>query len=430
MLKVTHLNYSDISGGAARAANRLHKALNENDVDSFMHVIRAESGDWRVLSTTSKFHRALDKFRPYVAQAFLSSFKTKASYPHSPAILNSYWPKLLNATDVDLVHMHWIGSEMLSIKDICHISKPLVWTLHDMWAFCGSEHCSENLRYIHGYKKDNRPLNESGFDINRWTWMRKAKYWKKPINIITPSKWLSDCVKGSVLMKDWPVSVVPNCLDTDKWAPVDKSFARNMLGLPLGVPILLFGAIGGVNDPNKGFDLLVEALQHLRGEVHDMHISVFGSLAPKHKVEFGFPITYFGHLYDDVSLRLLYSAADVFVIPSRIEAFGQTAVEAHSCGVPVVAFDTSGLKDIVEHGKTGYLAKTFDSYDLAKGISEVLKSQYGLETTIFSNLNQSYLNHLGPLAIKARQRAVDLWSYNVIAKQHVSIYESVINGTN
>jgi glycosyltransferase involved in cell wall biosynthesis len=418
LLKITHLNYADISGGAARAANRLHKALNENSVDSFMHVVQAKSGDWRAFTTQSKFYRVLDKFRPYVAQALLSSFKTKVSHKHSPAILNSYWPKLLNATDVDLVNMHWVGSEMLSIRDISRISKPLVWTLHDMWAFCGAEHCTENHRYIQGYQKNNRPADESGFDINRWVWMRKSKLWQKPINIVTPSNWLSDCVKESTLMKDWPVSVIPNCLDTDKWAPVDKSFARNLLGLPIGVPILLFGAIGGVSDPNKGFDLLLEALQHLRGEVHGMQIAVFGSLAPKHKVEFGFPITYFGHLHDDVSLRLLYSASNIFVIPSRMEAFGQTAAEAHSCGVPVVAFDTSGLKDIVVHGKTGYLAKKFDSYDFAKGIDSILKSQ-----DEFENINLG----VGKLALNARKRAIDLWSNKVVAQQYTEIYKSVIN---
>ena len=108
---------------------------------------------------------------------------------------------------------------MLSIADIGKIKKPIVWTLHDMWAFCGAEHYSQVDRWRSGYNKKNRPTYESGFDINRWTWLRKLNHWHKPIHIVSPSNWLANCVRESKLMNNWPVSVVPNLLNTDNWKP-------------------------------------------------------------------------------------------------------------------------------------------------------------------------------------------------------------------
>ena len=74
-----------------------------------------------------------------------------------------------------------------------------------------------------------------------------------------------------------------------------------------------------------------------------------------------------------LSLRAYYSAADLMVVPSRQDNLPNTAVEAHACGTPVVAFHTGGLPDIVEHKRTGYLAQPFHTQDLAAGISWVLE---------------------------------------------------------
>ena len=108
-----------------------------------------------------------------------------------PAILPSSWIKKINESTADIVNLHWTQHEMLSISDISKINKPVVWTLHDMWGFCGAEHISWDDRWEKGYNKNNRPTHESGFDLNKWTWKRKIKYWKKPIQIITPSNWLT-----------------------------------------------------------------------------------------------------------------------------------------------------------------------------------------------------------------------------------------------
>jgi glycosyltransferase involved in cell wall biosynthesis len=174
-----------------------------------------------------------------------------------------------------------------------------------MWAFCGAEHYTEDLRWRDGYTVNNRPAYESGFDLNRWTFVRKQNHWKRHMHIVTPSKWLADCAKNSALMSDWPISVIPNTIDTDVWQPINKTFARKLLHLPLDVPLLLFGAMGGTLDPRKGFDLLQAALNQLRGNLPGLEIVVFGQLAPVLGIDCIFPIHYTGHLHDDISLRLL-----------------------------------------------------------------------------------------------------------------------------
>jgi glycosyltransferase involved in cell wall biosynthesis len=306
--------------------------------------------------------------------------------------------------------VHWINGEMMSISDIGQLIKPVVWTLHDMWAFCGAEHYTEDFRWRDGYTPNNRPSYEGGFDLNRWTLERKRKHWKRPMHIVTPSRWLAECAKQSVLMRDWPITVIPNAIDTNVWQPVEKTLARQLLHLPPDLPLLLFGAIGGTQDPRKGFDLLRAALNHLRGQLPGLELVVFGQLAPKEPVDMGFPVHYTGHLHDDVSLRLLYSAADVIVVPSRQEAFGQTASEAHACGTPAVAFDNSGLVDIVRHQQTGYLAKAFDAEDLAQGIQWVLADP---------------ARH-SELCTNARNDAVARFSCPVVSAQYMQVYNAAI----
>lgn len=174
-------------------------------------------------------------------------------------------------------------------------------------------------------------------------------------------------------MRDWPVSAVPYPIATDRWRPIDQGYARELLGLPVDRPLLLFGAMGGGRDPRKGFDLLVDALAYLKGQIQGLELVVFGQLEPKSKPDLGFPIHYLGHLYDDVSLRLLYSAADVFVLPSRQDNLPLTCMESLSCGTPVVAFNASGAPSMIEHEKTGFLAEAFNSEDFARGIAYLIR---------------------------------------------------------
>jgi len=409
-MKVALINHSDINGGAARAAYRIHHALLEHGIDSIMHVNQASAGDWTVKGPKCKFEKGINKVTPSLGGLARHLLKTTNPIIHSPAIIPSNLPQLLNQLDTDVVHLHWINGEMLSISGIGSIQKPIVWTLHDMWAFCGAEHYTEEFRWKEGYLQHNRPSYESGFDLNRWTWQRKKEHWDRPMHIVTPSRWLAECVRQSALMHDWPVTVVPNAIDTYFWQPVDKKLARQLMHLPPDVPLLLFGAMGGASDPRKGFDLLKSSLENIKGKMPGLELIVFGSLAPRTEPNLGYPLHYTGHLHDDISLRLLYSAADAIVITSRQDNLPNTGVEALSCGTPVIAFNTGGLPDIVDHEKTGYLAEPFDVEDLAKGIHSVLSDTERLKL----------------LGLNAREKAIKNFSNSVVARQYLNVYEQVI----
>lgn len=407
-MRVIQLSYSDVRGGAARAAYRIHHALRHAGVDSHMWSDSATAGDWTVRGPSTKFRRGFAKLRPTIGSSvFKPVFDTSNPIVHSPAVIPSGRVSALNADDAEILHLHWVQGEMLSIGDIGRLRKPVVWTLHDMWPFCGAEHYTEDFRWRDGYRKGNRPDYERGFDLNRWTWERKLRRWRRPMHLVAPSHWMAECVLESALMREWPLTVIPNPINTERWKPINQELARELLGLPKDASLLLFGAMGGEQDPRKGFDLLVSALQHLRREKSDLQLVVFGQHRPKDPSDYGFQVHYVGHLHDDLSLKVLYSAVNVFVLPSRQDNLPNTGVESLACGTPIVAFNACGLPDLVTHQETGYLARGFDSGDLARGIVWVLENTKALG-----------------LRERARAVAVERFSYPKVAAQYQLAYDA------
>lgn len=408
-MKITQLSFSDSKGGAARAAYRIHRAMIQMGLDSTMMVNHANSGDPTVYGPSNKISEFLALNRSKIGSLVPILMRSKSDYPRSFSILPSGLAKRLNQIESDLLHLHWVNGEMLSISEIGKLTKPLIWTFHDMWPFCGAEHYTYDLRWQAGYSIDNRPSQETGLDLNRWIWRLKEKCWQEPINIVTPSEWLANCVRSSPLMSNWPVSVIPNPIDINRWFPLEGRISREILGLPYDVPLILFGAMGGSQDFRKGFDLLLEALSHTCLDIKDLHLVILGEMAPINPKIYGFPVHYMGHLYDDFSLSILYSAVDLMVVPSRLEPFGQTASEAHACGTPVVAFSVGGLTDIIEHKKTGYLAMPFHAEDLADGIRWVIENSKNLQ-----------------LGENARKRVLNKFSYDVVGAKYSQLYRSVL----
>jgi len=376
MLKVLHVSYSDLGGGAAKSAYRIHRALLSESVESKMIVNEKLSSDWTIIPATGGAVKFYSFFRRAVAFFVKKISHTSNKVFRSPSMLPSQWVRFINESDFDIVHLHWIQAEMLSISDIRRIEKPIVWTLHDMWAFSGAEHYPQDSRWHEGYSRESRSSLDKGFDLDRWVWNRKRRNWVSPQQVVCPSNWLGSLVGKSALMGGWPVKVIPYALDTDVWKPISKATAREILQLDPDASFLLFGSAGGTADSRKGFDLLCDALARLKQRggpgIEGIQVLVFGQEPDEETHDFGFPVQYLGRFQDEKSLSELYSAADVVIIPSRQDNLPNVGVEAMACGTPIVAFDVGGLGDIVTHKKTGYLARPFDSNDLAAGIWWVL----------------------------------------------------------
>lgn len=232
-----------------------------------MRVISRLSDDPTVMGFRPHRQRAIwRRLQPRLAEHARRGFTTSNPTLHSVA-----WPAtglgrelqhFHHHGEADVLHLHWLGDNTLSIEEIGRLTMPLVWTLHDQWAFCGAEHytspplpgevASRDERFALGYSPSSRPDHEVGFDLNRRTWLRKLRAWSRPIQIVCPSTWLADCARRSSLMAGWPITVIPNPLDLVTWSPLDQNQARAVLQLPQDRPLVLFGAMGGTADFRKG----------------------------------------------------------------------------------------------------------------------------------------------------------------------------------
>lgn len=413
MIKTAILSNTDDEGGADRAANRLHQSLIKHQkIDSVMYVNRSTTLDPTVIVPGGKVSRFFKEIRPRLARLVDPLYRNLDQGKLSVSLLNSAWPTFLNQTDADIIHLHWPMNEMMSVKDLSRIRKPVVWTLHDMWAFCGSEHYSADERYKEGYFRSNRPTEESGLDLNRWTWSRKKRHWKKPFHIVAPSQWMADCARESKLMNQWPVYVIPNPIDTEFWKPADKQISRELLNLPQDKKLILFGAFGGTKDKRKGFDLLLDALSALKMEKKNLALAVIGSKGTgENDPGLNYETFHLGHFYDDLSLKIAYNAADLVLLPSRQDNLPNMAVESISCGVPVAAFDVCGIPDIIEHKVNGWLANPFDTEELARGIEWIL--------------GDPEVSHR--LSNQARKKALSAYSYSSVSKQIYALYRAILS---
>ncbi|PKL40240.1 MAG: glycosyl transferase family 1 [Candidatus Riflebacteria bacterium HGW-Riflebacteria-1] len=411
-MKILLVNYSDTSGGAARATFRLHKGLQSEGVLSELLVQEKNSDDYTVAVTASKFFQYFPNIMPIIDSLPLRLYpKRKKLLLFSPSwfSLNNF-TRQINESDADLVHLHWICGGLLTIEDLAKIKKPIVWSLHDDWAFTGGCHVKwECEKYKEKCGFCPNLSSKSDKDLSRRGWKRKKNTYEKLSNlvIVGPSLWLQNCAKESSLFHSFKTVSLPNPINTNIFKPISRQVARELWSLPLNKRIVLFGAMNAASDPNKGFNFLREALLCLKSK--NIELVVFGSSKTKESPDFGFPVHYVGRLYDDISLRALYSAADVMVVPSLQEAFGQTASESMACGTPVVGFGATGLLDIIDHKINGYLARPYLAGDLAQGIEWILNSPH------YSGLCQA-----------AREKIVNCFDTNVVVRKYIMLYEEVL----
>jgi len=410
-MKILHVNTHDSQGGAARAAYRLHQALLAESIDSKMLVQKKTSDDHTVIAPTSKFEKGINLFRPTLDNLPLQQYKHRSQSLFSPAWLPfSQIPKKIAQINPDIVHLHWIAGAMISVKDLAKIEKPIVWSLHDMWAFTGGEHIDEGQQHYLDRCGNSKVLKSNkDKDLSRKGWERKRQVYAQVDNmtIVGLSQWMHQAAKSSSLLKDKSHTQLPNPIDTSNFAPFDKVEARRLFNLPLDKKLILFGAMNATSDPNKGFQHIFVALK--ASSLENTELVIFGSSQPSNPSSFTQPVHYLGQLHDDVSLRVLYSAADVIVVPSLQENLSNTIMESLACGTPVVAFDIGGNSDMIEYQKNGYLAQPFDTDDLANGIEWVLNTP---------NYQQ--------LCDNAREKVLTHFDSQIVAKRYIALYKEIL----
>jgi glycosyltransferase involved in cell wall biosynthesis len=417
-MNILSISQNDIEGGAHRAAYRIHIGLNKFGINNKMLTKYKKSNDKKVLCDITFFSKLKQALRERISQFFNKLlYFNPDKITDNPFLSSNYLPSFfsskINKSEYEIINLHWVGNDMMSIEDIGRINKPIVWTFHDMWPFCGVEH------YYNEYSKIDAPRWVTGyqkkgvFDLSRDVFLRKKKNFNNLKHIVCPSNWLADCVKKSFLFNTIPVSVIPNPVDQTIFKPLEKNIQRKKFSLDKKKKIILFGSSAGIDNYAKGFNFFLKSLFFLKEKylLKDILVIVFGS--KKNKILQDMPYEYLniGYINNDNELCSLYNTADIIVIPSVTDNLPQVATEAQMCGIPIVAFKTGGLIDIVDHKINGYLANAKNSEDFARGIAWILSKK---EDEFIKMKNE------------ALKKANLKWKEEIIINQYVSLYRNIL----
>lgn len=368
---------------AGRAALRLQKAFTSVDVESgivsLQHSIQGGAGVKYLGAWARIVSRIEDKIQAYLIRKIdkrLGSF----SYP----VLGNNLAKLEQVKNADVIYIHWALKGMMNLRSmerLARLNKPVVIFLHDMWNITGGCHHSFSCEKYKTEGCNNCPMfpADKKNDLSAKEFRKKMRLYSKYNNLffVSPSKWLYDCAKESLLTKNKPIFYIPNILDKTLFKPADKTVARQILNVDTGETVIAFGAIT-VNSPYKGWTYLQKALELLSKDnsLKNISVLIFGSAYNKEIANaIPFKTRFMGYLLDEYSTSLVYNASDVFIAPSLAEAFGYVVMEALSCGTPVVGFNVGGIPDMIRHKENGYLAKYKDADDVSEGIKFCLKNK-------------------------------------------------------
>ncbi len=404
----------DSEGGAARYAYRLHRELINQGVNSEMFVRDKFKDEPSVIGLTSKLEKLKAVITPKLDELPLLRYPNKQKYLFTPGIFGSFSPQKYHDR-YDLFNIHWVAGGFQNIASIGNIKKPVVITLHDSWAFTGGCHIPfDCTKFLDNCGKCPLLQSDRENDLSARRLLTKKQLWNnKNIVVVGGGTWITENAKNSSVFKDYRVETIHPGLDLNVFKPLRKDFCREILGLDIKDKVILFGAVKSTTDKNKGFQLLVSALKKLVSDdsvYNNLKLVVFGAMSPD-DINIGIDTQYVGKIHDDISLSILYSAADLMIVPSIQESFGQTASESFSCGTPVAAFNTSGLKDIIDHQINGFLAEPFEPNDLARGIAWMLADS----------------KRLSDMGVKAREKAVRNFDIRNCADSYINIFDSILS---
>lgn len=288
--------------------------------------------------------------------------------------LNSFnIPEIPEFKKADIVHLHNLHGSYFSpfLLPLLTSLKPTVWTLHDEQSFTG--HCSysfdcakwqegcgncSDLNYYPKIKTDTTAMLIK---------LKEKIYNFSDFSVVCPSKWLANRAKNSIL-KGKNIEVIYNGINTDIFKPMDKIEARKKLGLPLDKKILMFSASGSIKNPQKGGIYIKNAYEKLKLNKDILFLNIGGNNKSQKENWLDTP-----YIQDESVLAMYYNAADIFIYPSLVEAFGLVIAESMACETPVVAFNNSAIPELIDHMDNGYLANNKDLDDFIKGINSLLE---------------------------------------------------------
>ena len=337
-MKIAQINTVCGNGSVGRITVDIYHALKRNGHEGKIYYGRRNAPE---TAETEKFGNNLDMGMHVLSTFFTGThgFNSKNQTKHLIECLKEYNP--------DLIHMHNIHGFYLNVEMFFEFlksfGKPVVWTLHDCWSFTGhcayfdfvacdkwKNGCEKCPQYRNSYPY---ALFKDGSKVN-YTRKKSAFQGVKGLTIVTPSKWLGELVKESYL-KEYPVKVIPNGIDLEKFVPQDTKKREKHLIL----------GVANVWDRRKGLDYLKQLSGMLDSEKYE--IAVVG-VSKKQIEELPKGMIGIEHTQNVEELMQLYSQASVFANPTLEDNFPTTNLEALACGTPVVTFATGGSVESVD----------------------------------------------------------------------------------
>lgn len=366
--KILHIATID-AGGSFNAAKRLNEMLCKKGFDSKILVrTKTQSQSQVTEAFDSKMDELISKARN-VINLCMKKGEVKRD------ILGADIRENELVKEADIIVIHWI-STFLSPKELWQLSelnnKRVIFVMHDMWLFTGGCHVD---RRCGGYQTECRSCPLAG-RYAHVSFERKRKYIQKADMTFTgPSRWIVEEAGKSSILSNKRIVYMPNVYNSDIFfKPLNRTEIRHELGIAEDRHVILIGAAdAGINNSNKGFNYLLEALGKI--DTTKVTIAIIGNSNGSDDSLKAYDVMYLGYVSDEEKLAQIYAAADVFVNPSLQESFGYTVCEAMACGTPCVAFAVGGMLDQIESEENGYLAKFCDSSSLAAGIEYVLANR-------------------------------------------------------
>lgn len=397
-MKVLHINTLDV-GGAANACLRIHQSLLDKGIDSKVLLLR-KTKDIPYTYRFDYWEHDKGLFYGIYKSLKMKLYKRKidrldAFRKEHPAEIFSLPNTVYDITEhplykeADIIQLNWTSYFLDEPSFFKKNKKPVIWRMADLY-ICGSGNHYDKGFPFKSYDK----LFKKNYKI------REKCLKDNEINVVAISTWTEQQAENSKLLKGQPITLIPNGIDTDVYKQYDKVSSREFLSLPQDEKIILFGS-DDLSVLRKGTGLLYEAIDSLKNT--DYYFCAFGK-TPDAKHE---NIKYLGVVTDEEILARIYSAADIFVLPSIEETFGQVIIEAMACGTPVVSFPTGGALDAIQNGLNGFLTKEFSSKELASQIEYALNHK-------FDNT-------------KIRQFIKDNFSCELQAERYIDLYNQILN---
>lgn len=433
-IRVLSVCTSDVTGGAARAAYRIHTSVQEQQIDSQMLVKQRGTNDPKVheLSEyvpTNAIYKVFDwvagklknKYQHYLWHSYPNRDANYKSDLRSTCVFGAF-----SAYEYDLIHLHWINQRFIPLSILPRLHKPVVWTLHDSWPFCGVCHYFLDCeKYQHQCGSCPQLGSHNANDLSYKVWKKKKQIYNQlDLHIVSPSQWLADCARKSSLFSDVDIRVIPNCIDTTLYRPLAEEESISNLsaaqkqntavsrilraaGEKAEKPFVLYGAVNAATDRRKGFSSLLSALKLLDKQGYRANLVVFGANETDLPLHFDhINVIFAGYISDTDILVALYNLANVMVVPSLTENLSCAIMESLSCGTPVCCFHIGGNSDMVEHRKNGYLVTENDCVEMATGIKECIV-------------------HSAEWGTAARESVLRKYTADIVAKQYVALYKEI-----